>query len=160
MRAFFEPYQVRLDPVPGETDLEKNGLPRVYDAHPDVPTYLDIRGNAKDPDKSAVIQPGVPEVLAFEKLSIEPISLPRQAYNPAFQEFVLKDHLHAAQQKIKTAGAAVEKAKQQLATSEKTAEKTAEKDEAKAKQLPAAKAALVTAEKWTGCRRATSSRTA
>src|SRR5688572_24651921 len=32
VRAIFEPHQVRADRVPGELDLEKDGLPRVYDA--------------------------------------------------------------------------------------------------------------------------------
>mgnify|MGYP006177971297 CR=1 FL=1 len=36
-RAIFEPYQIRLDQVPGETNFEKNGVPRVYDANLDVP---------------------------------------------------------------------------------------------------------------------------
>jgi len=40
MRAVFEPHQVRIDRVPGQPDVAKNGLPRVYDASPtpaDVP---------------------------------------------------------------------------------------------------------------------------
>src|SRR4029077_10859576 len=37
VRAFFEPYEVRTDPVPGETNVEKDGLARVYDAHAEDP---------------------------------------------------------------------------------------------------------------------------
>jgi hypothetical protein len=44
MRAFFEPYHVRLDVVPGEVDLEKDGVPRVFDGLPAVPTYRFVRG--------------------------------------------------------------------------------------------------------------------
>ena len=33
-RAFFEPYDVRTDRVPGQPDLTKDGLPRAYDAEP------------------------------------------------------------------------------------------------------------------------------
>ena len=33
-------------------DLEKDGLPRAFDAHPDAPTYLHVRGDPKSPDKS------------------------------------------------------------------------------------------------------------
>ena len=40
MRAIFEPHQVRLDPIPGETDFEKDGLPRVFDDHTDLETFL------------------------------------------------------------------------------------------------------------------------
>ena len=31
MRAFFEPYQVRTDELPGEPDVTQDGLPRVFD---------------------------------------------------------------------------------------------------------------------------------
>ncbi|MCA9147305.1 MAG: DUF1549 domain-containing protein, partial [Planctomycetales bacterium] len=58
MRAIFEPHQVRLDAVPGQTDFEKDGLPRAFDAHPEEPTYLHIRGDAANPDKNRVITPG------------------------------------------------------------------------------------------------------
>lgn len=121
MRAFFEPHQVRLDPVPGETDLDKDGLPRVFDADPDVPTYLFIRGNAKDPDKSRTIQPSVPGVLAFEGLHITPVSLSAEASNPALQPFVVEDHLREAEQAIESARDDVEMAKQQLAAAEQAA---------------------------------------
>ena len=59
MRAFFEPHQVRLDSVPGETDLEKDGMPRVFDAHLDAPTYLHVRGDAKSPDRARPLTPCV-----------------------------------------------------------------------------------------------------
>ncbi len=39
-RAFFEPYQVRTDEVPGEADPEKDGIPRAFDCNLDAPTYL------------------------------------------------------------------------------------------------------------------------
>src|SRR5690606_27739328 len=55
LRAIFEPHQVRLDALPGQPDLERDGLPRVFDAHPDAATYLHIRGDAKSPDKSRTI---------------------------------------------------------------------------------------------------------
>ena len=51
-RAFFEPYNVRLDRVPGETNLEKAGLARVYDAKADTPTYLFVGGDVQNPDKT------------------------------------------------------------------------------------------------------------
>ena len=43
-RAFFEPYDVRTDRVPGQPDLMKDGIPRVYDDKADTPTYRFIRG--------------------------------------------------------------------------------------------------------------------
>ena len=42
MRAFFEPYHVRLDVVPGEPDVAKDGIPRVFDGLPEDPTYVYI----------------------------------------------------------------------------------------------------------------------
>ena len=48
MRAFFEPYHVRMDVVPGEPDLARDGIPRVFDGCLDVPTYL-IRTGAGKP---------------------------------------------------------------------------------------------------------------
>ncbi|MEL6109922.1 MAG: DUF1549 domain-containing protein [Planctomycetota bacterium] len=81
-RAIFEPHQVRLDLVPGETDFEKDGLPRVFDDHVDKPTYLHVRGDAKNPDTSREIQPGVPAILDHFATSINPVALPHQAYAP------------------------------------------------------------------------------
>src|SRR3954449_6294937 len=36
MRAFFEPYYVRLDSVPAEPDLTRDGIPRAFDGTPDT----------------------------------------------------------------------------------------------------------------------------
>ena len=72
-RAFFEPYQVRTDRLPGETDFEKDGLPRVFDGKLDAPTYLFKRGNEKDLDKEHPLKPGVPAALGgtFEITPVE-----------------------------------------------------------------------------------------
>jgi hypothetical protein len=40
LRAFFEPYHVRMDVVPGEADLTRDGIPRVFDGLMEEPTYL------------------------------------------------------------------------------------------------------------------------
>ena len=45
LRAFFEPYQIRTDLLPGEADFEKDGLPRAFDCNLDTPTFLHIRGD-------------------------------------------------------------------------------------------------------------------
>ena len=81
-RAIFEPHQVRLDPQPGEPNLDADGLPRVYDDHLDAPTYLHRRGDPKQPDKSIAIQPGVPAFLSdFEQIPSS-VELPLPAYAP------------------------------------------------------------------------------
>ncbi len=105
MRAFFEPYHVRQDVVPGEVDLEKNGLPRVFDGQPDTPTYLFIRGNEATPDKSKPIEPGVPEVIAFKDLAIQPVTLPKTAVEPERRPWVLDTHLAAAKRAVAEAEA-------------------------------------------------------
>lgn len=121
MRAFFEPYHVRLDMVPGETDFTRNGIPRVYDGLPDEPTYLYIRGDEKKPDKSTIIPPGVPELLQFKELRIRPVSLPAEAWEPERRPGVLETHIEAAQQKVSRAESAVTAASQRLERTRKNA---------------------------------------
>lgn len=117
MRAFFEPHQIRLDSVPGQTDLEKDGLPRAFDAHPDVPTYLHIRGNEKDLDKENPITAAVPAVLQFDEFAITSVSLPIQAHRPELREFVLNDALANANSTINTARNKLASLRKQLAAS-------------------------------------------
>ncbi len=106
LRAFFEPYHVRLDVVPGEPDLERDGIPRVYDGLPDVPTYRFVRGQENAPDRSASLSPGVPELLNFRPLAIQPVPLPETAWQPERRPWVLAAHLAAARQKVATADTA------------------------------------------------------
>ncbi|MEX1042280.1 MAG: DUF1553 domain-containing protein [Pirellulaceae bacterium] len=105
MRAFFEPYHVRVDMVPGETDLTRDGIPRVFDGELEAPTYLFIRGDESQPDKSKVIAPGVPELLEFEELSIEPVDLPPTAWQPGRRLWVLENHVAAARERLQEAKA-------------------------------------------------------
>ncbi len=115
LRAFFEPYHVRLDMVPGQTDFDRNAIPRVFDALPDEPTYRFIRGEETQPDKSRVIPPAVPEVLSFDELSIEPVDLPAEAWQPERRRVVQQAHLQSADQAVERAAVAVEQARQRLA---------------------------------------------
>ncbi|MEN9572486.1 MAG: hypothetical protein RL514_341 [Verrucomicrobiota bacterium] len=115
MRAIFEPYHARLDELPGETDLEKNGLPRAYDLHLDRSTFIHLKGDEKKPDTNQVIRAAVPAALAFKSLDIQPVKLPPPAHNPALQPWVLTNHLRAAEEQITTASQAVEAAKKKLA---------------------------------------------
>jgi hypothetical protein len=90
VRAIFEPHQVRLDRLPGEADVKKDGLARVYDADLAVPTYLFIRGDDRNPDKSAALPPGVPELLGGT-FQVEEVKLPASSYAPDRRAFVLKE---------------------------------------------------------------------
>lgn len=110
MRAFFEPHHVRLDVVPGEPDLSRDGIPRVFDAWPDTPTYLFVRGEESRADTSRPILPGVPQALAFREVAIEPVPLPKAAWQPARQPWVIETHLAAARRALADARLALEKA--------------------------------------------------
>ncbi len=115
MRAFFEPYHVRLDVAPGEPDLAKDGIPVVYDGWLDRPTYRFVRGQEKHPDKSTVIAAGVPTILAFEDLKIEPVSLPVEAWQPERREWVAEAQLAPARKRVVAAEAALAKGREELA---------------------------------------------
>jgi len=103
LRAFFEPYQVRLDMVPGELDVQRNGIPRVFDGVPDAPTYLFVRGEESRADKSKVIAPGLPEILTFDELTFDPVSLPETAWNPGVRPWVIENQIAAAKTRLKSA---------------------------------------------------------
>ena len=121
MRAFFEPYHVRLDVVPGEADVAKDGIPRVFDGLPDDPTYVYIRGDEKNPDKSRVILPGVPQVFDPGTLKIEPISLPVEAWQPGRRPWVAAAHAVAARASLAAAEADLQNANRQLTQAKKLA---------------------------------------
>ena len=118
MRAFFEPYHVRLDMVPGETDLERDGVPRVYDGWLEEPTWRLVRGEEARPDKSAPIPPGVPGLLAFRKVEVKPVSLPAVAWQPERQPWVIDAHVAAARRAVESAEAARPAAERELAQAE------------------------------------------
>lgn len=109
-RAIFEPHQVRLDPIAGETDFEKDGLPRVFDDQPDAETFLHVRGDPKTPDKDTKIEPGVPAILASFAPNPKPIELPVSAWAPGTRKYFQEDLVAAAKKRIETARAEVEKA--------------------------------------------------
>jgi hypothetical protein len=114
MRAFFEPYHVRLDVVPGEVDLEKDGVPRVFDGLPAVPTYRFVRGEESSPDKSVALPPGLPALLAFSELQVRPVSLPPTAREPERQPWVLEAHWTNGLAALETARASLQTASQAL----------------------------------------------
>lgn len=114
MRAFFEPYHVRLDLVPGEPNLNRDGLPRAFDGHLDVPTYRFVRGQENQPDTSTVIAPGVPEALSLGGLVIRPVSLPVEAWQPERRAWVFDTYRSAARSKVRRAQAEVASARGNL----------------------------------------------
>jgi hypothetical protein len=132
-RAFFEPIETRVDVVAGEGNLEKDGIPRVFDGHLDRPTYLFVRGEDTKPDTSKKIEPGVPEVFSFREIEIQPVTLPENAFEPGRRPWVLDAHVATARRAMEAAEAAVAKAVEKEAAA-KTAVAAAEE---KAKPKPA-----------------------
>ena len=117
-RAIFEPHQVRLDPLPGDADLDKNGLPRVFDDNLEAVTYVHQRGDEKKPDKETKIDPQVPEFLSAFASPIKKIKLPLPAYAPGSIKWVQEAQLEAAKKRV-------EKATAELAKAETTTEEAA-----------------------------------
>ena len=107
LRAIFEPYQVRTDLLPGETDFERNGLPRAFDCNLAAQTFLHIRGDDRNPDQSRLMDAAIPTFLPQAAWKIEPVTLPPEAHQPGLRPFVVEDLVKAAEQKISPARAAV-----------------------------------------------------
>jgi len=109
-RAVFEPHDVRTDRVPGVVDIDRDGLPRVYDKDLAAPTYPFIRGDEAHPDKTAPIAPGVPAALGGD-YEVQPVVLPLEARTPERRAFVNADNLAAAQAAIAQSVAAADRAR-------------------------------------------------
>ncbi|MBM3795327.1 MAG: DUF1553 domain-containing protein [Acidobacteria bacterium] len=129
LRAFFEPHDVRTDPLPGQLDPFKGGLPRVFDSLPrDIDgtgpaiyaeTYRLVGGDEKNPDKTAPLAPGVPEILGQMEEPIQPVTLPVASYYPSSQLHVQRDLVEQAQQEVVQARAGLAEARAALAAAEK-----------------------------------------
>ncbi|MBM3844850.1 MAG: DUF1553 domain-containing protein, partial [Verrucomicrobia bacterium] len=100
MRAFFEPHHARTDLLPGESDPSRDGIPRVFDGLLDAPTYRFIRGQENQPDKSAPVSPGVPELFSFTDINITPVELPAEAAEPERRSWIYESRRQVAQAKI------------------------------------------------------------
>lgn len=108
-RAILEPHQIRTDALPGESDLNKNGLPRVFDMHPDAPTYVHVRGNEKQRDISEKMHPAPPAFLRHVPFNITPIILPPTAYRPEIRTHVKDTLLKEAETHIDVLEAGLKK---------------------------------------------------
>lgn len=119
LRAFFEPYHVRLDMAPGQADFNRDAIPRVFDGTPDEPTYRFVRGQEGQPDKSTPIAPGVPRLLQFKELTIQPVDLPAEAWQPERRPWVQDALRQTSQQAIATAEQAAKNSHAKVATAKK-----------------------------------------
>ena len=111
-RAFFEPHGFRTEIVTAnvktevdnrKSDVLTDGLPRVYDETLDAKTFLFIRGDDRNPDKSKPLAPGVPAALGgkrFDTQPIAPIQLPPIAYVPILRPAVAARQLKTESDKV------------------------------------------------------------
>ncbi|REJ87347.1 MAG: DUF1553 domain-containing protein, partial [Planctomycetota bacterium] len=131
-RAFFEPHNVRTDPVAGAAgtvkdsklgDVPADGVARVYDKDLETATYVFRRGDGRHPIEENPLTPGVPAALGGDPVRIEPVSLPAEAYYPALREDLVAAALELAEGKI---GEADERVSAARADFEAAQAKTAE----------------------------------
>jgi hypothetical protein len=116
-RAFFEPHDIRIDPIPGVPDVNKDGVARAFDAMPPAPTYLFVRGDDRSPDKSRVLPPGVPAVLGGDVVVKEVHFTTRdlaEALTPAIAEA-----RRLATAEVEAASLAARQARDQVAEAQK-----------------------------------------
>jgi mono/diheme cytochrome c family protein len=120
-RAFFEPHDVRTDPLAAGTPTEKDatlgpvlkdGVARVFDKDVAAKTFLFQRGDSRSPDESRPMIPGVPVVFGSEVI-VEPVALTPEAYYPSLRP-------HIAEGLIAAADATVVRDRQKLADAERT----------------------------------------
>ena len=110
MRAFFEPYQVRMDLVPGEADMARDAIPRAYDRDPETPTYRFVRGQETQPDRSRVMTPGVPALLGVALPDIRRVELPPTAWQPERRPWVFETQVGGARKELQTVRSEVARA--------------------------------------------------
>jgi len=114
-RAFFEPIDVRSDPVAGLPNPEEDGIAMVFDKDPTAPTYLLRRGDEKQPVKDRPIAPLTPEVFG-PPAEIKPVEVPAATWYPGLREQVRKDLLAKAEAALELARVARRDAKTAKAT--------------------------------------------
>jgi mono/diheme cytochrome c family protein len=111
-RAFFEPHDVRTDPLSGDLSTEKDatlgpvlktGVPLVYDKHLDVKTYVFKRGDNRYPDESQLMNPGVPAVFGIDNPVVTAVDLPQNAWFPSLHPAVIAGLEQSAQVAVERA---------------------------------------------------------
>ena len=102
-RAFFEPYTVRTDPVPGQPDTTKAGLVRVYDDEAGTPTFRFRAGRRETTDQSEAAGAVGAAASSASRARLEPIkplALPPEAFYPGMKAFVREQAIKRAEDAI------------------------------------------------------------
>ena len=110
MRAVFEPHEVREERVPGQADVTKDGVARVYDANAAAATFLFRRGDEHNPEKEKPLAPGLPGLFG-SALAVVPVELPPTAYYPGLRPHVRAEMQAAAEAAVTAAQAALNAAR-------------------------------------------------
>ncbi len=118
-RAFFEPHNIRTDPLPGAAQPE--AVVRAYDADAAKPTWLYVRGNEQRPDKDHPLAPRAPFGFGGD-LKIAPVALAPGEFYPGLRPFAQDAALAQARADLAAAKAALEKSRSALIAVRRKAE--------------------------------------
>jgi len=130
-RAFFEPHDLRTDPVSGNTDSEKDatlgpvlkdGVARAFDKVVDAKTFVFQRGDNRYPDESKLMTPAVPTALGELAGEIQLVELSPEAWYPQLRPAVADGLIAAAELKAVLAEQQIAKARGDAALAEKAVE--------------------------------------
>ena len=123
LRAVFEPIEIRQDRWPGEPDPGvypkysygaaykpvTTGMVRVMDEKLDAKTFLYTGGDERNVVKERPpVPPGVPAALGGT-FSVEPVTLPSEAWYPGLRPFVRKEETAKREDALRAAEAALAK---------------------------------------------------
>ena len=127
-RAFFEPHDLRTDPVSGNADTEKDatlgpvlkeGVARAFDKVVDAKTFVFQRGDNRYPDESKLMAPAVPKALGELAGDIQLVTLSPDAWYPQLRPAVADGLIAAAEAKSVLAEQQIAKAREEAALAEK-----------------------------------------
>jgi hypothetical protein len=100
-RAIFEPYQIRTEMLPGQPNLTQNSIPRAFDCNLEAPTYVHVRGDDRNPDRSQVMQPAIPSVLEqTTPFQVASVALPPTSVTPGLRAHVVETVRQTARNKL------------------------------------------------------------
>jgi len=146
LRAFFEPYEVRIDRLPAQPNIEQDGIARVYDAHQERKTFLFVRGQESQPKEDQPLAPAVPSIFG-SAVKIQPVHLPVAAFNPGLKSYIREDLLGQARGAVEKAQAALNEAQAKLKTAHEQLAKTSAPVDADGEVAVAALATAVEAHR-------------
>ncbi len=127
-RAFFEPHDLRTDPISGNAATEndatlgpvlKEGVARAFDKVVEAQTFVFERGDNRYPDESKLMLPAVPKALGELADDIHVVTLSPEAWYPQLRAGVADGLIAAAESKAVLAEEQVIKARGDAVVAEK-----------------------------------------